>query len=471
MSNEELSTQLFNQSVAMRREGRYEEAIKLQKQSITVYPEDPEIASNFYSMGKIYYMMKEYEKSLIAYKVYNNLCVEKNPSIIRDYNAMLRYGDNLAQQKLLSSFRNLAHNVGHCVLDKDFQVKYSKEIMWYRYLLMGKKPEQYMNNADKIGKDYEKYDESCMEKGFSVIFGWFGELENITDIKAKTMDIANKTFSLNLGETQNIRGIEGNDSWTCVCGKVNTSQFCLNCGKSKSEQSVDFVQESLSVGSQSESISMQSNVIGNESSSNANKNHTTMFLLLIILVLSVAVGYLMMNKNEKSEVSIIKSVPSSSVEVTSNRNREPEMRNVTDEQNSTSTSLPRKDTDQDIAIPFIVKKNEYDQQIRSLVADVNSHIEINPNYRNARHLIERAERLSIDIRNTCNNLQQISFNDDSFKNQIIRVLEAEFIRVDGIREGMQSSYDGGDWHEGFKRGSKGKKQFDESNALLIKMVR
>ena len=118
---------------------------------------------------------------------------------------------------------------------------------------------------------------------------------------------------------------------------------------------------------------------------------------------------------------------------------------------------------------FIGMKDFYNQQISELAADVNAHLNKNRDYRNARHLLDRAQNLVNDIRKFEEELSKQAFRNEMFKSQLIRVISSEFTRADGIREGVQSSINGGSWKAGFERGHIGKLQFEKENAALNKM--
>ena len=125
--------------------------------------------------------------------------------------------------------------------------------------------------------------------------------------------------------------------------------------------------------------------------------------------------------------------------------------------------------DRAIAESFIILKDSYHQQISELAADVNEHLSRNANFRNASYFLERSQQLVKDIRETENNLRKTKFENELLKNQLLKVIQAEIMRADGIREGIQSSYNGGNYQSGFERGHNGKVQFDRENATLIKM--
>lgn len=230
--------------------------------------------------------------------------------------------------------------------------------------------------------------------------------------------------------------------------------------------------------------------VGNQSHDD-KKTYIIIGLIFLIFVLCGTIGYLLLsNDKDVQAVADVQAVelPSTKPETITTPETTTPVAVSTEKDNSSAPipiqldELSNKDTsetfirydefsDKDTAAPFITLKDSFDSQIAALATDVNNHLGSNANYQNAYHLIEMAEQIVRNIRDTRDRLQQTRFNDESLKNQIITVLDAELIRADGIREGVQSSYDGGDWHAGFRRGYNGKIQFDNENAVLMNMVR
>lgn len=189
MSNPQLSLKLFNEAVEMKRQGKYLQSIELQKQSMRAYPDDPNVMSNFYAIGKVYYLAGNYDMSIVSYRVYANLCAIKNPAILQDYSCISNYTNNLAKklftpeeildqmqnynivkQRFHGSFRNLAHNLGHTLIDRRELFLHRKEILWYEYELRGKDPEQEDYKLSGYRDKYEQYDEKCIQAGFEAIY-------------------------------------------------------------------------------------------------------------------------------------------------------------------------------------------------------------------------------------------------------------------------------------------------------------
>lgn len=182
----ELSLRYFNEAKQLRYQGNFRAAIELQKQSILVYQNDPDLPMNFYSLGKTYYLNGEYKLSLKSYEVYNNFCVIKNPMILDDYSMIMR--SNTSKERFLASFANLAHNIGHTLEDPKNAYKFSQEILWYKNELMGKTS---ANTSHTVYSSYQKYDEECTLKGFSLIFEWMDKLLSSRNIRQNTINLIN----------------------------------------------------------------------------------------------------------------------------------------------------------------------------------------------------------------------------------------------------------------------------------------
>ena len=256
-----------------------------------------------------------------------------------------------------------------------------------------------------------------------------------------------------------------NDTWQCSCGTINTTKFCVSCGKARSNINNSSVKSINNTEIKSppinESVNTHKEALTEKNTPNNSKTYIITGLLILVIGLCGIVGYLLFQKNDES-VKTTNDIRQSTTE---------EVPVIIENDSGNSSSLQDEEADQKLAKPFIMQKDLYNQQISTLATDANSYLSRNPSYRNAEYLIERAKQLVEDIRNTRDSVQRTSFKDENFKNQIIRVLDAEFIRADGIREGMQSSHDGGDWHAGFNRGRTGKHQYDEENSVLIRMIR
>lgn len=205
----ELSLQYFNEAKRFRHQGNFKGAIQMLKNSILVYQNDPDLPMNFYSLGKTYYLAVEFTMSLKCYEIYCNICAIRQPEIISDYKKMDQrnmrdrkegervedfiisqmFGGMDASVKFNSSFRNLAHNVGHAIEDPKNISRFYREISWYRYELMGENPQSKM---PEVYDSYEKYDESiCTESGFKKIYSWMDNFLTSRDIEKYTVEMIN----------------------------------------------------------------------------------------------------------------------------------------------------------------------------------------------------------------------------------------------------------------------------------------
>lgn len=186
----ELSLRYFNEAKQLRYQGNFSAAIELQKQSILVYQSDPDLPTNFYSLGKTYYLYGDYNLSLKSYEVYNNLCVIRTPMILDDYSMIT--SSNFAKERFLASFTNLAHNTGHSLEDPKNAYKFSQEILWYKNELMGKGS---ANTSRMVHESYQKYDEECSLKGFRLIFDWMDKFLSNRNINQDTVNLINSILN------------------------------------------------------------------------------------------------------------------------------------------------------------------------------------------------------------------------------------------------------------------------------------
>lgn len=210
----ELSLQYFNEAKRLRHLGDFKRSIEMLKMSILVYQADPDLPTNFYSMGKTYYLDNNFRSSLKCYEIYNNLCALRNPAIIEDYsnfcnpqpptadgksgeeflnafigNFMKSYVSSTeARIRFQTSFRNLAHNVGHSINDSANQNRYSLEIRWYQQELLGQNPG---NSIPDVYSSYQQYDEKCTDIGFNKIYSWLDNFLTSKNMTTYTITMIN----------------------------------------------------------------------------------------------------------------------------------------------------------------------------------------------------------------------------------------------------------------------------------------
>ena len=199
----ELSMQYFNEGKKARHQGDFKRAIEMFKNSILVYQADPDMPTNFYSLGKTYYLDNNTKMSLACYEVYNNLCTLINPPILNDYRRINknltvasfigRFIDidtdiggtnNEAGGRFFTSFRNLAHNIGHAIDDPKNTYKHSHDINFYRSQLLGQ-------NSDIPTSSYERYDAECTLTGFNQIYSWMDNFFKYKDMQKYTLNLMN----------------------------------------------------------------------------------------------------------------------------------------------------------------------------------------------------------------------------------------------------------------------------------------
>ncbi len=143
-----------------------------------------------------------------------------------------------------------------------------------------------------------------------------------------------------------------------------------------------------------------------------------------------------------------------------------------DDENSatgSTTTSSNKSGNADLS-SLIVAKNQYDQDISALAKDINAYLSSNPNFRNAGHLISRAETIEANISATKQQVNKAGITNNALRVKLLEVLDAEWGRVDGLLEGMNASKNGGSHTHGFKRGTDAAYRFDDVNAELNKML-
>lgn len=179
-SDARLSKQLFDEGLALKRNGNFRQSIQKYKESIRVYTEDPELNSAFYALGKVLYLDGQYERSLEAYQCYFFFSIV--PQLISDFdNELGRYsqedkvkrlfngiinhvdsqmfGTPIAQ--LVSFFSNPCPHFGHAALDSKERSTAPDVVNSYRLSLMGKStPNEDWRNSE--------YTFKCMLVGLSI---------------------------------------------------------------------------------------------------------------------------------------------------------------------------------------------------------------------------------------------------------------------------------------------------------------
>lgn len=184
MTQQEARIDFFNRATAEKRKGNFKEAIRLQQQSIKAYPEAKDIAQNFYALGKIFYLMGNYQDATIAYTVCIRLSIINNPAMLDDYKAMSP--DNPEPQTRLVSFlMHPARHIGHAVFDPKCNDIYGVEIKNYRDSLMG------LDTPPRTKRE-DEYDDKIIDRMLPPAFEEIKDaLTDMSDFRYKTLKVMN----------------------------------------------------------------------------------------------------------------------------------------------------------------------------------------------------------------------------------------------------------------------------------------
>lgn len=198
MSDPDRSLQLFNLASDMKRNGSFDEALKLYVESVRVYPDAPNWMEAFNAMGKVFYLKMNFAAAVKCYTVYNRLCVLKTPLILQDYQAMLR-NDNEAKKRLLEAFYDLATHWGwsHAQeqIGKEFYSLNSANELIYCDSLLGRRPYSAVSVTQQIL--YNQYQNGCRAIGFQLIFADFQKmLDTPTSTKTECQQYINQILDI-----------------------------------------------------------------------------------------------------------------------------------------------------------------------------------------------------------------------------------------------------------------------------------
>lgn len=119
---------------------------------------------------------------------------------------------------------------------------------------------------------------------------------------------------------------------------------------------------------------------------------------------------------------------------------------------------------------YVSKKNQYNQEISALAADVNAYLGNHANFRKDKKLMSRAENISRQVYGTKEALRVANIKNTALKNKLLEVYEALQGRVDGLLDGIRASKNGGDYTPGFQRGGDAFDRFEEADAALNRML-
>ena len=167
MYDQEKSLYLFEQAHKAKRSGDYHRAISLYKQSIQTYPDDPQLANALISLGKSYYLNKDYKKASNCYIASILLNVLKEPGILQDYECMQSgknrgsYEFQIMMMRFTSFFGNTVRHLAHASKDGSaFRKK--AEVQIYESQIQGSNPIPDTEAS-------KRYDEECRNEGFDML--------------------------------------------------------------------------------------------------------------------------------------------------------------------------------------------------------------------------------------------------------------------------------------------------------------
>lgn len=120
---------------------------------------------------------------------------------------------------------------------------------------------------------------------------------------------------------------------------------------------------------------------------------------------------------------------------------------------------------------YVADKDRYDKEIAELASDINAYAGSHGNFRGASHLVNRTFNIINSINTTKKSLTEYTDGDATIRAKLIEVLNAETGRVEGLRDGMQDSMRGQDYHPGFARGTTAAYKYDDLNAELNNLLK
>ena len=155
--NPNLSRQLFDEALDLKRNGNFKKSIQKYKESIRAYPDDSELNGVFYALGKVLYLDYQFEDSFKAYQCYFYFSIV--PPMLADFKSALgnlthddrvdtlfrgiinNIDTQLAGQpiaQLVSFFSNPCVHFGHSLLDSTEGRSAPEVISAYRLSMIGK---------------------------------------------------------------------------------------------------------------------------------------------------------------------------------------------------------------------------------------------------------------------------------------------------------------------------------------------
>lgn len=117
---------------------------------------------------------------------------------------------------------------------------------------------------------------------------------------------------------------------------------------------------------------------------------------------------------------------------------------------------------------FVQAKNRYDRQIRDLASAVNSRVQVSRGRLDAPDLLRQAQNCQNQLLADRGALANSIFptNLVSYQSNLLSIYDLELTRIDGMRRGLMTGMQGGDYTPYFKGGGDAFEQFESQNELF-----
>lgn len=120
---------------------------------------------------------------------------------------------------------------------------------------------------------------------------------------------------------------------------------------------------------------------------------------------------------------------------------------------------------------YIGKKEQINNSITSLAADVNNHLKSNASFAGTNMLDGRATVIINNIGAARASLRDEANMPSNVKNALDAVFEGELGRVQGLYDGIMDSKRGGNYNAGFKRGGDAYDRWEAAENELAKVLK
>jgi len=123
---------------------------------------------------------------------------------------------------------------------------------------------------------------------------------------------------------------------------------------------------------------------------------------------------------------------------------------------------------------YIALVDEYNEGISVIALSINKYLSDHADFKNKEDtgkLIENAKNLVDKIKSTIDEANKLNDADSKLQKQLIKCLELEATRIDGLYMGMKNSQEGKDFSPDFKRGGIAAEEFEKEHKILLRMAR